>query len=91
MKKERYKIKLIDEDPMYFELYDNLKKKYFESPNCIVKVLNQQDTRIKELKEEIKLLDEDRQFRTEMWTKFADKCKSLTQQLQQLHNQKKIK
>ena len=54
MKKERYKMKLIDEDPMYFDLYDNLKKKYFESPNDIVKVLNQQDTRIKELEEALK-------------------------------------
>lgn len=42
------------------------------------------------LKEEIKLLDEDRQFKAEMWTKFADKCKSLTQQLKQSQNQKAI-
>lgn len=54
MKKERYKIKLIDEDPMYFDLYDNLKKKYFESPNDVVKVLNLQDARIKELEEALK-------------------------------------
>lgn len=54
MKKERYKIKLIGDDPMFFDLYDNLNKKYFESPNEIVKVLNQQDARIKELEEALK-------------------------------------
>lgn len=54
MKKERYKIKLICDDPMFFDLYDNLNKKYFESPNEIVKVLNQQDARIKELEEALK-------------------------------------
>lgn len=47
-------MKLIDEDPMYFDLYDNLKKKYFESPNDVVKVLNLQDARIKELEEALK-------------------------------------
>lgn len=54
MKKEHYKIKLIGDDPMFFDLYDNLNKKYFESPNEIVKVLNQQDARIKELEEALK-------------------------------------
>lgn len=31
--------------------------------------------------EEIKVIDEDRQFKAEMWTRFADKCKDLKQQL----------
>ena len=59
MEKERFKIEIIDEvpidaDPICFDLYDNLKKKYFESTNDIVNVLNQQDARIKELEEALK-------------------------------------
>ena len=34
-----------------------------------------------ESKEEIKVIDEDRQFKAEMWTRFADKCKELEKQL----------
>ena len=83
MEKERYE--LVNEDI----LRDNQENMgYVITNKTMVEWLNQQNKRIKELekenqqlKEEIKILNEDRQFKTEMWSKFADKCKSLTQQL----------
>lgn len=39
------------------------------------------ETKLAESKEEIKVIDEDRQFKAEMWTKFANKCKELEKQL----------
>ena len=39
------------------------------------------EAKLAEKDNEIKILDEDRQFKAEMWTKFANKCKDLKQQL----------
>lgn len=39
------------------------------------------EAKLSESKEEIKVIDEDRQFKAEMWTRFADKCKELKKQL----------
>lgn len=98
MKKERYKIKhivkLIGDGPMFFELYDNLNKKYFESPNDIVKVLNQQDTRIIELEEQNGYIifadgydDNGNKVSKQVYTTYKSKCDELIKENKQLTNQ----
>lgn len=55
-----------------------------EFADMIKKLVSEKEELKQQLAEkdnEIKILDEDRQFKAEMWTKFADKCKDLKQQI----------
>ena len=65
--------------------YDQYETKIFNMEEEI-KGLKQQ---LAESEEEIKVIDEDRQFKAEMWTRFADKCKDLEQQLADTEAQNK--
>lgn len=49
------------------------------------------EAKLAESEKEIKVIDEDRQFKAEMWTKFADKCKDLKKQLAEKEKELKAK
>lgn len=76
----------------YSEIYDFEDTCYFDQ---LVEIKNQHiadlEAKLAECKEEIEVIDEDRQFKAEMWTRFANKCKELKQQLAEKEKELKAK
>lgn len=68
---------VIDNRLKTVEMVEKLHKTIYNQDQKIADL----ETKLAESEEEIKVIDEDRQFKAEMWTKFANKCKELEKQL----------
>lgn len=68
----------LEEELTQSKMNENFEKEKKDNAFKLIEELKQQ---LLEKEEEIKVIDEDRQFKAEMWTRFANKCKELKEQL----------